>query len=214
MYPYQGEARYPVEFGPGQSPMPMEHSGMARYGYPGYFPTKGPDGAAYDQNSVPQHAPPSLVGGKPGAMAGQEGMYGPGWVPGAPGQGYVAAAGPGKAVGKQDYFHGHMSSRRREMAVPRGVSGMFLHGASQPAGERLDTAWRVWIRREKLWRALPRLSAGRCLEDKACLELCEPCNPWGWPLGAVRNSRREGRLPGESNWLVVGTKLYIVMADS
>lgn len=129
MYNYQGEARYPVEFGPGQGGLPMDPSAAARFGYPGYFPPKGPDGAAFDQNSVPQHAQQPL-GGKPGAMVGHEGMYGPGWGAGTPGQGYGPGVGSGKPSGKQDYpFSGPMSSRRPPgMQVPRAVSVAFAAG--------------------------------------------------------------------------------------
>lgn len=103
MYPQYGDARYPAEFGPGHSQMPMNPSaGPVRYGYPVYYGSKGPDSSQFGGMSASQRAAQQF-GGKPGAMVGQEGMYGPGWSSAVQGQTYLGPPGTKPHMGKPEY---------------------------------------------------------------------------------------------------------------
>ena len=89
MFPQYGDVRYPPNFGPGHGQVHMDPTaGAGRYAYPGGYISKGPEGGQYGGMNVPLRAA-QQYGGKPGAMASQEGMYGHNWGPGAPNQPFM-----------------------------------------------------------------------------------------------------------------------------
>ena len=89
MFPQYGDVRYPPNFGPGQGQVPMDPTaGAGRYGYPGGYISKGPEGGQYGGMNVSLRAV-QPYGGKPGVMIGQEGLYGHNWGPGAPNQPFM-----------------------------------------------------------------------------------------------------------------------------
>ena len=73
-------------------------------GYPGYYSSKVPENNQFGGMSMSasgvQH-----YGGKPGAMAGNEGMYGHSWGPAMQGQGYMVPPGSDQPMGKMDYMY-------------------------------------------------------------------------------------------------------------
>ena len=110
MYPHYGDMRYPAEFGPGQGQMPMDPSvASARYGYSPYYVSKAPDGGQFGGMGMIQRVG-QPYGGKPGAMAAHEGMYGQGWGSSMQSQAYIGHPGAKPAMGKADYsFPGQVS---------------------------------------------------------------------------------------------------------
>lgn len=90
MFPQYGDGRYPPGFGSGQGQIPMDPTaGGGRYGYPGAYASKGPEGSQFGgMSGLPRGA--QHYGGKPGAMASQEAMYGHSWGPTVPGQPYMS----------------------------------------------------------------------------------------------------------------------------
>ncbi len=112
MYPQYGDVRYQTEFGPGQSQIPMDPSIAAgRYGYPGYFPPKVPEGDHFGGMTMVQR-PGQAYGGKPRAMAVHENMYGQGWGSVMQSQGYMSHLGSKPAMQKIGYpFTGQVSLR-------------------------------------------------------------------------------------------------------
>ncbi len=105
MYPQFGDARYPADFGPGQTQLPMDPSVAAgRYGYPGYYPPKVPEGGHFGGMSmVPRVG--HVYGGKPRAMVAHESMYGQGWdsFMQAQAQAYMGHSGSKQSLEKAGY---------------------------------------------------------------------------------------------------------------